>query len=247
MKYGQVLTFAAIFAVAAVAIGAYVALTWEDDDDGDNSSGIIITVNSVDFDMGEMMEEFEIRTITARNDVEYTGVSMSYMVNESGLENPGNYQYKISAADGYYRNVTWDDMLNGVLVEEETMSAFPMLPGKYRIRDVTSIEPVETDIISVNGRIFTWEQPFFIIDSVTLMDDQNNSYEGIPLTDLINLTDVEQPEDLSFRISADDGYSKTFTWDELSAGILNQYDKKSIFPDMEKSYWVKGIVSIEVV
>ena len=151
MKYGQVLTFVVIFAVAAVAIGAYIALTWEDDDEVGNSSGIIITVNSVDFDVGEMMEEFDTKTITAGNDVEYIGISMSYIVNESGLENPGNYQYKISAADGYYRNVTWDDMLNGVLVEEETMSAFPLLPGKYRIRDIISIEPVETDIISVNG------------------------------------------------------------------------------------------------
>lgn len=246
MKYGQVLTFVAIFAVAAIAIGAYIALTWEGDEDGDNSSGVIVTVNSEEFDMGEMMADFEIKTITAGNDVVYTGVSISGIINESGLENPDDYQYKISAADGYYRNVTWEDMLGGVLIEDETMSAFPILPGKYRIREVVSIEPVETETLSVNGRLFTWEQPFHILSSVTLMDNQSNSYEGIPLGDLINLTGIVGPEGSTFRITAEDGYSRTYSWNEISAGILDQAERKSIFPEMETSFWVRDIVSIEV-
>jgi hypothetical protein len=246
MKWEKIATFSVIFLVAAVAVGVYIAVSG---DSGENENGEeerMIEVDGEDLDLNAVFQEFEKKTIVAGNGETYDGVSLSYIINRSGSPDPDQHQYRISASDDYFRNVTWDDMLGGVLVEENTMTAFPLLPGKYRIKDVVSIEPVDTDVLDVNGREFTWEQPFFTLPSNTLMDNESNSYEGVLLSDLVNLTGIGDGGN-QYEITASDGYSKVVEWNDMTGGVLTMDERRAIFPHLEKSYWVRDIAAIEVV
>ncbi len=228
-----------------VLLGTVATMACTDDDDDDDDNDVKVTFNGTEYTLKELFEKLTAKTITGSNDQEYTGFSLSDAVNETGLASPGNYQYNIAAADGYNRNVTWADMQMGVLVEEDTMSAFPHLPGKYRIKDVVEIKKVETETIEVCGWLYTWEQPFHKFDEVEKTVDEE-TYTGVVISDVINDTGLENPENYNFNISASD-YSKEVSWNDTMNGILVLDEYKNIFPEKEKKYWIKNIVKIETV
>ena len=62
-------------------------------------------------------------------------------MNDTGLANPGTHEYKIIAADGYLKTVSWDDMQNGIILESKE-SYFSELPKQFNVRDVVEIEVV---------------------------------------------------------------------------------------------------------
>lgn len=205
-----------------------------------------ITINGEEITLSSIFDDHTTTTVETGGET-YEGVSLSLLVTESGLADPGTKQYRITASDGWNQDVTWEDMEAGILVEEETMTAFPGLPGKYRIRDVSSIEPVDADTITVNGKLFVWKQVFHIIDSpVEMMDEDNNTLEGVYLSEVVNITLLDDPETHRYDLLGEDGYNQTVTWDDMVQGILVEDEMKCFFPHLEKKFHISDIVEIEV-
>ncbi|MGA1793041.1 MAG: hypothetical protein ACMUHM_03745 [Thermoplasmatota archaeon] len=216
----------------------------DDDDDGEKTR---ITINGKEYVVDDIFDDFSTITIMSSNDQEYEGVPLKDLLEDAGVSDPSAYTYRITASDAYSKEVTHLDIEEGILVKEEVMTAFPDLPGKYRIRDVVSIEPIEGDTITVNGMLYTWMQPFDLFTERIMYDNESNEYAGVLLSDLINATELADPQDHNFTIMAND-YQKEVTWDDMLNGILvNDDDHMTFFPDLEKKYRVKNVVEITVV
>jgi hypothetical protein len=67
------------------------------------------------------------------------------MVNYTGMANPGDYNYTITASDDYQVTVNWTVLQTGIIIEHEvdnTMTYFPGMAQMYYVRDVVSVLPV---------------------------------------------------------------------------------------------------------
>jgi len=217
----------------------------DDDDDGDEDQKIMIAGKS--YTIHSLFEKMSTVTITGSDDKEYTGIPLSDLVNDTELADPDTREYEILASDGYKKNLTWEDLYRGVLVKEDTMSAFTHLPGKYRIRDITEIKAIDSKIIEVNGWLYCWDQPFDKLEETSMFDDEDTNHTGVLLSDLVNDTGLKDQGNHNYTITAADGYAKTVSWENMTEGLLVKEQRKSVFPDMEKKYWIKDIVKIEVV
>ncbi len=99
-----------------------------------------------------------------------------------------------------------------------------------------------TDTLTVNGKDYDWntlESDFDIIE----FDGQ----EGISLEEIFEDSGITDPESSSFRFIGSDGYEKEVPWGDLTNGIINIEEKKVIFPELAKAFWVRDLVEIEVV
>ncbi len=247
MEWKNNLTAAALTVV--VVLSALSAAACFGSDNGNNEgNALTIYINGTEYKVDELFSSHSEITINASGKA-YTGVSLSLLINESGLANPGSYQYSITATDGYHKNVTWGDMQKGVLVKENTMTAFSNLPKRYMIKNVGWINATHSTTITVNGRFFTYDEPFDIFkDSLkTVQDNESNNYTGVGLSDLINLTGLSNPEGHNYTFTAQDGYNKTVTWGDMEKGVLVKDKRQAIFPGKDKKLWVKDIVEIKVV
>jgi len=236
----QALVLLLILLTATIALAACL------DDDPDEEEPAIIIDGKV-YDLEKLFDTFSTRTIMGSNEVEYTGIPLSDLINDTGLVSQENHQYRIIAGDGYAKNVTWVDLYHGVLVEKDTMTAFTHLPGKYRVREVVEIKKVNTNTITVNDWLYTWDQPFDKLDEVTMEDNESTTHTGVRLSDLVNDTGLDGPETYAYNISAADGYYKEVSWENMTEGLLAKDGRRSVFPELEKKYWVSDIIEIEVV
>ncbi|MDG6224911.1 MAG: hypothetical protein QCI82_05290 [Candidatus Thermoplasmatota archaeon] len=215
--------------------------------ESEEGQGPTILFNGEEISLDEMFEGYGTITVNTGGK-DYTGVPLSNIVNSTGLASPGDHQYRITADDDYYQDVTWDDMMKGVLVEEDTMTAFPGLPGKYRVKNVVEIETVSVPTILVNDHLFTWKQPFHMIDdTVTLKDADENDIEGVYLSQVINLTIANDQASHTYNIIGSDGYNRTVSWEDMTQGILVEEGRKSFFPHLSKKFHISDIVEIEVI
>ncbi len=216
--------------------------------DEENAEELLITMNGVEYEVKDIFDDFEIIAVTDSSENEYEGVSLKDLLEDAGVSDLSGHTYRITASDGWMKEVTHQDIEGGILVEEGTMSVFPDLPGKYRIRDVVSIEPIDGDTIVINEELFTWMQPFDIFTERIMFDNESNEYSGVLLSDLMNATALDNPQNHNFSLVAKDGYSKELSWSDMLSGILvNDDEHMSLFPHLEKEFWVKDIVRIEVV
>lgn len=106
----------------------------------------VIIVNGKQLNFNELYEKLEHKTIHAEKKgviKNYTGVSLSDVIIEAGVQNPGQHQYKITGTDGYSpaSPVSWDNMQTGVITEDRNC-VFPNLPGSFWVRDLASIEVI---------------------------------------------------------------------------------------------------------
>jgi len=69
----------------------------------------------------------------------YSGVSLSCVINISNIQNPELHDYAIIALDGYTKTVSWMDMKKGILTDDR-YAVFSHLPRAYWIKDVLRIE-----------------------------------------------------------------------------------------------------------
>ncbi len=220
----------------------------DDDDDEEHDDDVIISIDGYEYNLSDMFDTFTKVTITGSDQTEYTGISLSDVVNSSNVAGPEQYQFMISANDGYAKNVTWADMLRGVMVEDGTMTAFPDLPGKYRIRDVVSMNPADVETLVVNGRLYVAKQPFDIF-AFELVEEtvDNDTYEGVRPSDLLNHSGLLNGSANDFTIYGSDGYNKTVNWTMMMDGVLVEADMQIVFPELATSFWVSDIVTIEVI
>lgn len=241
-KERRIVTVAAAF-ILLIAVAALGGCLGGTDDDGGDEEQWTLTINGVVFTVDGLFDTHPEAT-AAVNGVTYRGVRLSDLINATGLHDPASRQYHIAAADGYAKDVTWADMTRGVLVREDVMTAFPGLPGKYRIQDVISIEPVDVPTISVLGTLFTWRQPFDILGSVSV-EAGNGTYSGVPLGGLVNLTGPADPGSGDYRIVNASGANATVNWTALSVGVLVDEGRMAVIPALDPALWPVEVVAIE--
>jgi len=242
-KFGWSTALLALILVVSLAL---TGCTESEDDDEDDDA--VITIDGVEHDLHEMFETFTEVTITGSDAEDHTGISLSAIINYTDVAVPSSHQYRIMAEDGYSRYVTWGDMLRGVLVEKDTMTAFPDLPGKYRIRDVVSIHRSDPDAIEVNDRQYVAKQPFYIFaDDLVEVTVDNATYTGVRPSDLVNHTGLADGSLHNFTIIGSDGYNQTVNWSDMVSGVLVEANMQIVFPELETEYWVSDIIEIEVI
>jgi hypothetical protein len=227
--------------VLLVGIAAIAGCLGEEEEGED----ITITINGKERSVSELFDNYETETVTASNEETYEGIPLEDLLYDEGVLDINIWQYRITASDEYMKEVTHINIQDGILVEEDLMTVFPDLPGKYRIKDVVSIEPIEGDTITINGDLYTWMQPFDIF-TATEMSNGTVTLEGVLLSDLLNSTEITDPQDHNFTIRASD-YEQEVTWDDMVNGILVKEDMMTFFPHLEKKYYVKNVIEIEVV
>ena len=124
---------AAVILVTSCATFAYTLIP-----QGDTTK---VIVNGTEYTRNDVFTYFGAVSFEA-NDESYEGVRLSDIIIESGLPNAASHDFRISASDGYQKDVSWDDMVDGYLVEEEFKTVFPELTRSFWVRDVISIEVI---------------------------------------------------------------------------------------------------------
>ncbi|RLF29967.1 MAG: hypothetical protein DRN08_00265 [Thermoplasmata archaeon] len=99
----------------------------------------------------------------------------------------------------------------------------------------------ETNYINVNGRDYTVDQLFSMIEPRIF---ESLNYSGIALDDLIVKTGVSCPECHDYIIIGGDGYQKTVKWENMKNGLLTP-DRRVVFSDLPKAFRVRDVVKIE--
>lgn len=232
-----------IIGLAAIIFCVILSGCTEEEDDGDK---VTILINGKEVSLGSIFDDHVTKTVF-NGGTNHTGVSLSEIINDTGPSSPEDQQYRITAQDGWNQDVTWGDMMKGILVEKDTMTAFPGLPGKYRIRDVAKIEAVSSPTIVVNDQLYVWPQIFHIIDNpVEMTDNENNTIEGVFLSTVINLTGLSDQDMHSYNIIRSDGLNQTVNWTDVTKGLLVLEGNECFFPHLAKTYNISDIVRIEV-
>ena len=105
---------------------------------GDSS---LIVVNDIDYGWDAVLTDFEIVDFTASDD-EFQGVLVSDILLDAGLESPESHTYRFIGLDGYQKDLTWQDVQNGYLVEDEHKVVFPDQTRSFWVKDLALIEVV---------------------------------------------------------------------------------------------------------
>ena len=100
------------------------------------------------------------------------------------------------------------------------------------------------DYIEINGIKIAAEKIFSSCEKKELKIG-NETYFGISLPCLINMAGIKNPEEHNYKIMASD-YQKTVSWNDISSGILTE-EKRAIFPNLPKAFWVRNVIKIEVI
>lgn len=237
--------------VAVVVIVAAVYFVVLADDGGGN--GGAISFNGTEYTWDDLESEFGTKAVDGN-----TGISLSAIVNSTDFASlPSDDQnetlFRITADDGWQKNVSWTDLQSGLLLEEDHKTFFPDLPNAYKIKDVVSIEPVNLGPIAIiqanenwdSSAEITWSQ---IFDEITpqSVTSGGQDYDGIKLSDVLEFAGFTNLENASFTVEGVDGYTKTVNWTSIQGGYLVMDDYKSVFPDLSGSYKVKYIIRITV-
>jgi len=99
--------------------------------------------------------------------------------------------------------------------------------------------------IEVDGEIILLDDVFGNLQKETV-EVNNVNYSGVRLADIIELANVSEKESQHYVIIGESDYQQTVSWSDISKGILTE-EKRVIFPDLPKKFWVKGVIRIEVV
>ena len=100
--------------------------------------------------------------------------------------------------------------------------------------------------VVVNGKDYSWDAVFTGFQSVNFTANGGN-YTGVKLSDIVNDSGLTGQVAHQYTLTGSDGYSKTVTWNDMMGGYLVLDEKKAIFPGLTRSFWVKGVITIEVV
>ncbi|MBA3045482.1 MAG: hypothetical protein KKH41_05945 [Candidatus Thermoplasmatota archaeon] len=101
----------------------------------------VLVVNGIEYDWDAIFSDFEMLSFEA-NGEQYEGISLEALILDAGIENPETHGYRFNALDPYEKDVTWNDILNGYLIETEHRSVFPKLTQSFWVRDLASIEVI---------------------------------------------------------------------------------------------------------
>ena len=98
-------------------------------------AGDVLIVNGVEYRWDGLEANFTVREMDG-----HAGILLSDLINDTGLADPGDHEYRLIGADGYQKTVGWSDMQAGLLEPAEKRVYFRDLPKQYRVRDLVEIE-----------------------------------------------------------------------------------------------------------
>ncbi|MEM4729515.1 MAG: hypothetical protein QXH42_07140 [Thermoplasmata archaeon] len=124
--------------------------------------------------------------------------------------------------------------------------AFSVLAGSGVAFYFTLQPRGDTGKVVVNGKDYYWDRLFQSFNTVRFTAG-GESYIGVRLSDLINDTGLSNPENHRYRIRGSDGYEKELSWDDMVCGYLVKEEKKTVFPNLTRSFWVRDVITIEVI
>ncbi len=101
----------------------------------------LIVVNEVNYGWDAIFTDFEMELFTASGD-DFQGVLVSNILLDTGLENPESHTYRFMGLDGYQKDLGWQDVQNGYLVEDEHKVVFPNQTRSFWVKNLASIEVV---------------------------------------------------------------------------------------------------------
>jgi len=129
-----------VLAVVAILIlaGSATALFFGSQPKGDTAK---VVVNGKDYPWDSLPQKFTPVKFTAV-DGEHEGIRLSDILNDTGLQDPGSHQYRVTGNDGYQKDVSWGDMTNGYLEVKEKRTVFPGLTKSFWVRNTITIEVV---------------------------------------------------------------------------------------------------------
>ena len=136
-KVEKIVLILAIFLLfIGFASGVYLELEIQENED--IFGGEYLEVEGLIITMDDLFSQCSLKNyLTDRGN--YTGFSLSCVINISNLTNPEIHDYAIVSMDGYTKTVSWDDMKKGIITDER-YTVFSHLPRAYWIKDVIKIE-----------------------------------------------------------------------------------------------------------
>jgi len=121
-----------------------------------------------------------------------------------------------------------------------------LIVGIFSTVYVQSLQNRDGDSIKLNGEELTLGEIQKCREK-DIKTSEGKVYTGISLADMINLSGLKDPELHTYKIIGSDGYSKTVEWKYVKKGIFLMEEKKVIFSDLPKQFWVNDIVEIKVI
>jgi len=119
-----------------VLVLSFSALAYTLTPKGDAS---LVIVNEVDYSWDTIFSDFELESFTASEEEQH-GVPVSSLLLDAGLTDPVNHTYRFTGLDGYQKDVAWQDVQNGYLVEDGHKVVFPDQTRSFWVKDLASIE-----------------------------------------------------------------------------------------------------------
>jgi len=101
-----------------------------------------IVLNGMEFYMDYMPKRVGQKTLVYNDTYNATGFSLSDMVNYTSLASPEAHSYTIIASDGFMKNVTWANMMDGVVVPQDTKTVFLGLTKGYMVKNLVRIDVI---------------------------------------------------------------------------------------------------------
>ncbi len=142
----------------------------------------------------------------------------------------------------YRSNGRFLDLIGGRVNLFLGVLALAIILGSLSALVYNAVNTRSTDVLTVNGKEYDWES---MQNDFDVMEYDGNT--GISIRELLSDSGVEGLEGRSFRFIGADGYEKEIPWSDMNNGMLNTDEKKAIFPDLAKAFWVRDLVEIEVV
>ncbi|HDS59293.1 MAG TPA: hypothetical protein ENN54_03245 [Thermoplasmatales archaeon] len=107
-------------------------------------------------------------------------------------------------------------------------------------------EQESTEFISLNGTAVSIDHLYATYSEQSLETSADETHTGIPFASLTQEAGIQDPAAHIYRIIAADGYTKEVEWKYLQNSVLTS-DKRIIFAQLPKQYWVRDIVEIKVI
>ena len=241
----------ALIVVAVIIVGIiYVVIP---DGEGDNSENTM-EFNGQDYSWEELSEDLDTKTVDGKE-----GISLSDILNLTSFgdeldEDKNETLFTIIADDGWQKNVSWMDMMQGIILEEDSMTHFPHLTSAFKVKYVVSINQIALGplaFVDPNGSWdssveMTWDGVFddLATEQFTMGSD---TYDGVNITAVLEHAGFTDLANKTYKITGVDGYSKDVNWTDIQNGYLVLEDNMSVFPDLTSKYKIRNIIRIEVV
>ena len=97
----------------------------------------VLTVNGKEYDWNTICDEFDLTRVDG-----HEGVLLIDVLIDSGVKDPEGKNFRFIGADGYQKEVPWEDVQNGVLDREEKKAILPNLAKAFWVRDLVEIQVV---------------------------------------------------------------------------------------------------------